>query len=176
MRFGVFALVFADALAGIGVAWLLTRVGPKWRNLVAVGLLGLVIFDFFPAQLTEFSRIESRPLDTWLAQQPGNGAVVQFPFELVEDQAQVYYTLTYNKPFLGGFFNAFPPEQYQRIRSVLSNFPNQDSIDLLKQLGVEYILVDSSYYSDFNQVRTTIENLGLRLLTVIDSEYVYGFP
>jgi hypothetical protein len=101
---------------------------------------------------------------------------VQFPFELAEDQEQVYYTLTYNKPFIGGFFNAFPPEQYLRIQPVLMNFPNQESIDLLKQLGAEYILIDSSYYSDFNKTRMTVESLGLHLLTAIDSEYVYGFP
>jgi hypothetical protein len=176
MRFGIFVFVFADALAGIGIAWLLTRIASRWRMVLAIGLLGLVIFDFFPAPLREFFRIESRPIDTWLAQQSGNGAVVQFPFELAEDQEQVYYTLTYNKPFIGGFFNAFPPEQYLRIQPVLMNFPNQESIDLLKQLGAEYILIDSSYYSDFNKTRMTVESLGLHLLTAIDSEYVYGFP
>ena len=176
MRFGIFVFVFADALAGIGIAWLCTRVRPRWRFALCLGLLVLVIIDFYSTPFKEFSRIESRPIDTWLAMQPGKGAVVQFPFELVEDQEQVYYTLTYNKPFVGGFFNAFPPEQYQRIRPILSNFPDLESIDLLKELGVEYILVDSSYYSDFNQTHVTIESFGLHLLTVIDSQYVYGFP
>jgi hypothetical protein len=173
MRFGIFVMVFADVLAGIGAAWLLSKVQTPWKNVLALGLLLLVIFDFYPAPMKEYSRVESRPIDAWLSEQPGNGAVVQFPFQLVEDQDQVYYTLSYNKPFLGGFFNAFPPEQYQRIKPILMNFPNQESVDLLKELGVQYVLVDSSYYPDFNQTRGNIEKLGLRLLTVMDSEYAF---
>ncbi len=176
MRFGIFVLVFADVLAGLGVAWLFSRVQNRWKYVLAIGLLFLVIFDFYPAPMKEFSRVESRPIDAWLAKQPGDGAVVQFPFQLVENPDQVYYTFTYNKPFLGGFFNAFPPEQYQRIRPVLMNFPNQESVDLLKVLGVEYVVVDSSYYPDFNQTRVNIENLGLHMLTISDSEYVFEFP
>jgi hypothetical protein len=176
MRFGIFVLVFADVLAGLGVAWLLSRVQNRWKYVLGIGLLFLVIFDFYPAPMKEFSDIESRPIDAWLAKQPGNGAVVQFPFQLVENPDQVYYTLSYNKPFLGGFFNAFPPEQYQRIRPVLMNFPNQESVELLKELGVEYVLVDSSYYPDFNQTRVNIENLGLHMLTISDSEYVFELP
>src|SRR4030042_4857110 len=173
MRFGIFVMVFADVLAGIGAAWLLSRVKTPWRSILAFGLLFFVIFDFFPTPMKEYSRIQSRPIDAWLSKQPGDGAVVQFPFQLVEDQDTVYYTLSYNKPFLGGFFNAFPPEQYPRIRPILLNFPNQESVDLLKKLGVQYVLVDSSYYPDFDQTRADIESLGLHLLKVIDSEYVF---
>jgi len=173
MRFGIFTIVFADVLAGIGTAWLLSRVKTPWRSILALGLLFLVIIDFYPAPMKEYSRVENRPIDSWLSEQPGDGAVVQFPFQLVEDQDQVYYTLSYNKPFLGGFFNAFPPEQYQRIRPILLNFPNQESVDLLKKLGVQYVLVDSSYYPNFDQIRADIESLGLHLLKVIDSEYVF---
>ena len=173
MRFGIFVMVFADVLAGIGAAWLLSRVKTPWRSILALGLLFFVIFDFFPTPMKEYSPIQSRPIDSWLSKQPGDGAVVQFPFQLVEDQDQVYYTLSYNKPFLGGFFNALPPEQYQSIRPILMNFPNQESVDLLKELGVQYVLVDSSYYPDFDQTQADIEALGLHLLKVIDSEYVF---
>jgi hypothetical protein len=176
MRYGIFVSLFAIALAGIGAAWLISRVGPRWKTLLSLGLLVLIIFDFYPGIFTQFSLVADRPIDTWLAKQPGNGAVVQFPIELVEDQDQIYPTLTYNKPFIGGFFNAFPPEQYQRIKPVMMNFPDQESIDLLKNLGVEFVLVDSSNYPEFNQVRDSIEKLGLEMLTVIGSEYVYRLP
>jgi hypothetical protein len=99
MRFGIFVMVFADVLAGIVAAWLLSRVKTPWRSILALGLLFFVIFDFFPTPMKEYSLIQSRPIDSWLSKQPGDGAVVQFPFQLVEDQDQVYYTLSYNKPF-----------------------------------------------------------------------------
>jgi hypothetical protein len=173
MRFGIFVILFVDVLAGIGSAWLLAKLKTPWRGVVAVGLICLVILDFYPEPMKEYFRVQDRPIDAWLAEQPGDGAVVQFPFQLVEDQDQAYSTLSYNKPFLGGFFNAFPPEQYQRIRPILMNFPNQESVDLLKELSVQYVLVDSSYYPDFNQTREEIERLGLRQRTEIGSEFVY---
>ena len=45
--------------------------------------------------------------------------MAQFPAIQAEDQDQVYNTLVYEKPFIGGFFSANQPEQYLRIRPVL---------------------------------------------------------
>ena len=113
-------------------------------------------------------------MDAWLATQPNTGAVAQFPFNQESDQGQVYNTLVYQKPFLGGYFNANQPEQYLRIQPVMNNFPSQESVDLLRQLGVTYVVVDSTQYSDYAGVDQTIRSLGLRLLNVSESEYVYG--
>jgi len=74
------------------------------------------------------------------------GTVAQFPFDEESSQGQVYNTLVYQKPFLGGYFNSYAPEQYTRIQPVMDTFPSQESVDLLKKLGVTYVVVDSSRY------------------------------
>lgn len=173
MRFGVFVLLFFCAAAGLGAAWLLKKVRPGLRTALTVILLGLVFLDFYPGEYQEFARIQPRSLDYWLAQQPGQGAVIQFPFEKSEDQEHTYYTLTHGKPFVGGFFNAFPPEQYARLRPLMENFPDERSVSLLSELGVQYVLVDKNSYSDPVAIRRKCEALGLKYVLEMDGQMVF---
>jgi hypothetical protein len=175
MRFGVFALTLVSLLAGLGSAWLFNKF-PTRRYGLAMLLLVFIGLDFYPGIHSRFSIVEARPVDTWLAQQPGNGAVAQFPFSLVVDQDQVYYTLIHGKPFIGGFFNANQPAQYLQIKPVLDSFPDQASINLLNELNFQYILVDSRAYSDFGSVEQRILNSGLVVQTIADSQYVFTWP
>jgi hypothetical protein len=175
MRFGIFVLLFISSLAGMGAAWLLRKVAQKWRTALTVILLGLVIFEFYPGPFSTFSQVTGRPVDYWLATQPGEGAVAQFPFELESVQDHIYYQGIYLKPYLGGFFNAFPPPQYLRISPVMETFPEKESIDLLKDLGVQYILIDARYYDDINSVLSSAEANGLTVIKQFEHDYVLVF-
>jgi hypothetical protein len=86
----------------------------------------------------------------------------------------VYYTLVHQKPFLGGDFNANQPEQYIRIQPVMNNFPSQESVAMLRELGVTYVVVDSARYGNFSKVDRGIQSLGLQLLHIGEKQYVYG--
>lgn len=163
MRFGIFVLLFFCAAAGIGATQLLKHISPRWKNTTLAGLILLVLFDLYPGPYSEFTTVQSRPVDGWLASQPGVGAVVQMPFSIAEDQEQTYYTLAHGKPYVGGFFNAFPPAQYKRIKPVLLNFPDKDSVNLLRELKVRWVLVDPHYYPDWPQTQAAIESYGFAL-------------
>ena len=137
-RAGVLVLGTAIILAGLGLSY--------WRRAspgraLPLAALALVLFEFYPGPFETFSVVEPRPVDVWLREQPGDGAVAEFPAELMTDQLHVYYTLENDKPYLGGFFNAFPPEQYLRTAPVLSNFPSARSVGLLTELRVAYVVV-----------------------------------
>lgn len=176
MRFGLFVLLFNAVLAGFGAAWLLQKLAPRLRPWLAAGLLLLVLLDFYPGPYQQLARVEARPVDHWLAQQPGDGALAQFPFFQVEDQDQVYNTLVHQKPFIGGFFSANQPEQYLRIKPVLENYPDATGTALLRQLGVEWVLFDTTQYPDFFAVRRQVESLGLRYVDTIAGEAVFVLP
>jgi hypothetical protein len=163
-------------MAGLGAHLLLKVRVCAARKWMAAGLLILVFIDFYPGPITNLAPITSSPADYWLATQPDIGAVAVFPFADEANQSQVYDTLIYQKPYLGGFFNANSPEQFTRIQPVMDNFPSSESIDMLKQLGVAYVIVDSSRYSNYLMVDQKIQSLGLRLLQICETEYVYGFP
>jgi hypothetical protein len=175
MRFGLFTLIFFSMTAGLGAYMLTKAVAPRIKPWVGIVLLTLVFIDFYPGYLTGFVTTAARPVDAWLASQPDTGAVAQFPFSQESDQNQVYNTIVNLKPYLGGYFNANQPEQYLRIRPVMDGFPSPDSVAMLEQLGVAYVVVDSSQYSNYPDVDQSIQAFGLQLLHVSESEYVYGF-
>jgi hypothetical protein len=173
MRFGIFALVFFSAGAGLGAGWLLSRVKLRRQPWAAALLLALVFVDFYPGQYGEFAEIETRAVDVWLAEQPGEGAVIQFPFIMGEDQDQTYNTLIHGRPFVGGFFNAFPPVQYARIMPVMEHFPDEASVALLPELGVQYVLVDRDSYDNIEQVRAEAEYQGLVYVDQFGDQLVF---
>jgi len=174
-RIGVFALLSISVLSGLGMDWVRKRVGNRIWTFVAPLMFILVMFEIYPGPYQNFAIVEPRPVDYWLAEQPGDGAVAQFPFYQVEDQDQVYNTLIHGKPFIGGFFNAFPPKQYLRIRPVMEGFPDETSLALLRNLQVKYILVDGTAYEKIVNVQEAIEDLGLELIVVFGDDYVYTF-
>lgn len=173
MRFGIFVILFVSAAAGLGADLMLRRFNSRWQPWLVLLGLGLVFVDLYPGAYREFARVEARPVDHWLAEQPGDGALIQFPFFQVEDQEQTYHTLIHGKPFVGGFFNAFPPAQYQRIRPVMDNFPDEASIGMLADLGVQFVLVDSDEYEDMDEVRRICEENGLRFVERISDQWVF---
>lgn len=154
-RAGILVLLAISVLAGVGLDVLAERVPHHRRGWLITLLFVLLAIDFYPGPFDPWSKVEPRPVDLWLAGQPGGGAVAQFPFDLEEDQLHVYYTLYNQKPFLGGFFNAYPPEQYRRIAPVMATFPSDESLDLLAKLGVQYVLVEGDAY--FDSVKPELE-------------------
>jgi hypothetical protein len=176
MRIGFITLLFACLAAGLGAGWLLRRAGPRRSAPLAALLIALVFLDFYPGPYQNFAPVAARPVDAWLAQQPGQGSVAQFPFLQVEDQDQVYNTLVHGKPYIGGFFSANQPEQYVRIKPLLERFPDENgtqSAALLAELGVEWVLFDLRQYPDFNTLRAQLEALGLSYVATISSEAVF---
>ncbi|MCX6055656.1 MAG: hypothetical protein NTZ74_12230 [Chloroflexi bacterium] len=176
MRFGVFALVFIPVLSGFGFQWIQRKFSAKISALFTVLILGLLLFEFYPGSYAnQLSEPAPREVDLWLAAQPDQGVVVQFPIQESSDVSQTFYTMFYNKPFVGGFFNAYTPVQFSAIESTLSNFPDEGSIDLLKKLFVKYMVVDSSAYPNFNEIQEKMDSYGLVLLTIKNNEYVFSF-
>lgn len=177
MRFGLFALVMTSMMAGLGAHTVLKKLNGKVRNWAYAGILLLAFLEFFPGGLSSWMNVvEGRPVDYWLAEQLGTGAVAQFPFSVEGDQTQVFYTGIYEKPFLGGFFNANSPQQYNDIAPVMASFPSAESITLLHDLGVTYVVVDSSLYEDFELVNHEALEHGLVLIHISENEYVYSWP
>lgn len=176
MRFGTFALVFVPVLAGLGFNLIQKGLSTHKNTLLSTCCILIVFFDFYPGSYAgQLSQPQPRAVDLWLANQPGQGAVVQMPFIQSTDQAQLYYTLFYNKPFVGGFFNANQPPQYQNIQSTLDQFPEANSVELLRKLKVEYIVVDKNSYSDFSAVQEMCSHLGLIQLTDLEGQAVFTF-
>ena len=176
MRIGFFTLLFAAFIAGLGTDLLLKQLNNRQIKWIIPLLICLILFDFYPGSFGgNIQKIQARPVDHWLATQPGNGALVQMPFVKSTDQDQIFYTLTHNKPITAGFFNANQPAQFQYLAPILENFPDQKSVDTLKEYRVEYILIDPLDYPEYGTVEAKMFDLGLEKRTEQSGISVYGF-
>ena len=171
-RYGIFFLLFSSFSAGMGSLWLFRKIKRSWKLVLFSLLLGLIWIDYYPGPYTQFSTVQPRPVDLWLAKQPGQGALIQFPFEKLNNQTQVYYTLFNEKPYVGAYYSAFASDQYLRIYTIMEGFPDEASIDALRQLGVEFVLVDVDEYTDIELLKKQCEELGLKYLVQIDDQIV----
>jgi len=172
MRYGIWVNLCVSLLAGLGLAWLLRRVGRRLRPWVACGVLVLALVDFYPGQIP-LTPLIRRGVDGWLAQQPGQGAVAEFPLERSTLPTLTYCTLIHNKPLITGFFAAGPTPQFRRIQPVLSAFPDRDSVELLRQLGVQWVIVDAQHFPAFQQRQAHMEALSLHPAFADERYYVY---
>lgn len=175
-RFGFFTDLFTTMLAGLGAAAVLKNLSGRWRTLAVMGLIAVVLFEFYPGPYTDqLTKIEPRPLDNWLAAEPGDGAVAMFPFDEVQDQINVYANLITRKPFIGGLFNAYQPVQYTEIEPIMDQFPAAEAVDSLRQLKITYIVVDKNRYPNLTDLDSQLTSQGLTRLADLPDYRVYGF-
>lgn len=173
-RFGVFVMLFVQVLMAFGLSFTWEYIRSQAGRAVLTFLLLLaVVAEFYPGIYDRTFSADGRPVDAWLAQQDDAGAVIQFPFDQVENQDLVYATLTNGKPFVGGAFSSFPPQQYQSIKPVMQNFPDAASVALLDQLGVTYVLADANHYTNDAELISACETLGLDYIDTMGEELVF---
>lgn len=170
-RAAVLPLTVVCALAGVGVDVIRRRA--THRRAIPWLILGLLLLDIYPGPFSQFAAVGPRPVDLWLRRQTATGAVAEFPFELETEQIHVYYTLENGKPYLGGFFSAFPPAQFSRIEPILTEFPNENGLATLENLGVRYLLMQPSAYEDFEGIEAELRDLGLTRTAAFEETVVY---
>ena len=179
MRYGFFVILFVAVLAGSGAAWLIRRSGPRLGSVLGAVFLGLCLLDFLPPTMS-LTRVEGRPVDAWLRQQPATGAVAQFPFvEAADSQAQIFYTLVHMKPYIGSNYGSFATSQYNSVRFILEEFPNPESIRCLRDLGVRYVVVDDEWYDardEMDDVHLALTRHGATRAVVLAGQHVYVLP
>jgi hypothetical protein len=143
-RFGVVVLACVAALAALGFDAAAARVRPYARWAVGalfLVLLGFVLFDF--ASTSIWASTSARPVETWLAQQQGNGSVIWLPNPGIVEDEQIFKTTVTGKPIAFGA-STFPPPQIVILKELLLGFPDQASVAALDKAGVRWIVWQKS--------------------------------
>jgi len=183
-RLGLVTILGVAVLAGYG--WQELRQGRPWQRLarsparglaLSTVLLGLALLDVaaFPYALGSTS-VQARPVDRWLASQPDDGAVMEFPVNKALSGYALYMSRTHGKRISFGYGTFFPRE-FNEKRGVLEAFPSSACVALLKVWGVRYVLVGSrSYGSAWSQMEQALSSAdsGLRLAVQMDDLPVYA--
>ena len=144
-RFGFLFLLGVAGLAGFGLTGLRSRWGGRrWMTAVTVGCLVLVNLEALRAPVG-YSRFQGfSPIYTAIAQDPGAGAVVEFPFppraRFDRNASYVLASTVHWRPLLNGY-SGFAPASYSDTAERLQTFPDQSAIRFLRGRDVTHVVV-----------------------------------
>lgn len=147
-RFAGLVMLCGSVLAGFGAADLRSRLSPMrfGRAAFAIVIIAMVAeFLCVPQPITTVATGDRVPeVYRWLAAQPDDTVVLDYPVDLAEnDQLYMYYSALHWKRIVNGVSGWSPPEDIAKFL-VLNSFPAPESIEVLRFLGVRYVIVHST--------------------------------
>ncbi len=147
-RFMLLAVLGLAVLAGIGFDRLTARLAmPRRRALAAIAGIGLVA-EFSAVPLgTEAYRVDIPAIDRWLASQPTPFVVAELPEggERLHTEYMLHSTAHWQKTIEG--YSGFRPPLHEQLYRELAHFPDDTTLERLRQIGVNYIVVHTDLYS-----------------------------
>jgi hypothetical protein len=148
-RMGLMTGFSLAVLAGYGAARLAGRLrspASARAMFAGVGLLMLVEYASWPLELWMAPR-EAPPSYADILRDRGDSptaVLFEFPTLITSDPSYLYYSTFHWQYLINGYSGFFPPS-YIRLARALKNFPDQPSIDAIKQHGVRYVVVHGEY-------------------------------
>ena len=153
-RFMILALLGIALLAGMGFDRLRRRMSLRAGDALPVVLGAALVAELAVAPLDPTPyRFEIPAVDHWLARQPGRFAVAEFPAPgtkggLPAARQQTVYmmhsTAHWQKTIHG--HSGIEPEFHSRLYARLLDFPSNDSLRALLDVGVKYVVVHPDLY------------------------------
>ncbi len=172
-RFGLIVILAVAVLAGLGTATL-TRY--RHGRIIAALVWAGILIEFAPMPFAlGYSYVQPQPVDRWLAGQPGSGLVIQFPLDRTWYGYPLYEARWHGKPVAYGY-GTFVPQRYREDAGPLAGFPDVDSMNLLREWGVRYIVIARDSLGDrAPAVLDALDrNLALRLAWQGQDQTIYA--
>ncbi len=149
-RFGVLAMLAVAVLAGFGVERVLARLGGSTKRAVAAGavICALLLVDFAVAPYPYgYSEVRGQPSDLWLRDRGEPGPIIQFPLEKTWYGWMLYPQRVHGRPMAYGY-GTFMPQAYEQSTEILKSWPSEESLGLLRDWDIRYVLVGARSYGD----------------------------
>ncbi len=154
-RLAVMVQIFLFGLAGFGlsIVW-----GKRWgRRLIAVVLVLLVLVEVVP-QPGRLYAVPEQAFEAawigWLADQPGEGAVLMLPMSQDSGVAAfepivigMLQGLEHGRP-LGNGYSGFFPSSYRSLKGGMTHFPDEETIQHLQMTGFSYLIIDQAWWDE----------------------------
>jgi hypothetical protein len=175
-RFSIVVMLGFSLLAGAGLLLALHDVERptlrRFRAGIAIVAIALMLFEAWIGPVPTVP-VEPRPVDLWLAQQPDNAPIMEFPLSAALSGPGMYYTRFHGKPVTYGY-GTYLPFLYREQHPALLTFPSDESLDQLKTWGVHYVLVttDTLQYENFKMAQVDAQPRLQHVIT-LDNIEVY---
>ena len=171
-RLGVVVLMALSVLAAMGAARLLVPLPGRWRVAALAALGAAVVAEGWAGPLVlapvdAHGRLADRTTYQWLAQQPP-GAAIELPiveWAIAPTLTYQYATLRHGHPIVNGYsgYGSSLQEFLGGGASPLNDLDRMDeALELLRAVGVHYVLVHPRDYEDPTVGAETAAAIGAR--------------
>jgi hypothetical protein len=150
VRFGYLVLAAVAALAAFGLAAMRVRLVDRPGLRLALSVASLLLVTVEAARLpVGYSPVHRTPgVYRLLATKPVN-AMVELPLftadAISRNRIYMLHATVHWKPLLNGY-SGFIPTSYRRHADALRSFPDPDSLEYLRQLGVTHVVVHENLF------------------------------
>ncbi len=173
-RIHILTMLGLSMLAGFGVMRLRARFPSLSRSALAVALVLLICVEYLSVPIPTIVVDDVPAVYGWLAEQPGDFAVMQYPLGSSDDH-QVRYSIQYQynsrlhgKKLVNGYSGFFSPV-FAALDDQAEGFPSDRRVTDLEALGVRYVVVDQAYYHDRAiQIRQNLRTFEPRMMRVAE--------
>jgi hypothetical protein len=184
-RMWAIVMLCIAVLAGLGLRALLERVGGR-RALVLLAALSVVAAAEFMPTLP-WDRYINRgpatlePAYEWLVENDPDSVVAEVPFATPADSfretPRMYRSAHGWWELVNGYASYFP-EGYADTRRALNTFPEEESLEKMRELGAEYMILHPGLYDEDGEdgearVRAADENPELERITGAGDAILY---
>jgi hypothetical protein len=185
-RFIIMVAFSLSVLSGFGMTNLLShvkRISGKVAITVFISVLLLFEYASFPISMASIPTGEKVPLVyQWLSKKKGDFPVLELPLprepsEFWIEALRVYYSTYHWKKLVNGYSGYFPPDYYFLYQKGMKGFPSEDSIKILKKLGIKYLIIHFDEYGELGRegMRPTLTNYegSIRPVIRFENDVVY---
>lgn len=162
-RFDTLVNLSLGVLSAYGVAFLLARIEDRrWKGLAAAALVAVLIAEYASSPLIAPVPAPTR-IDSLLSKRPPS-VIVELPLESRRgfwgsfDWLYMYQGIGHFGRMLNGYSGHAPASFYQ-MREAMASFPDDRSMDFLRKLHVDYVVVRAGLYEP-EQGGALLEQMG----------------
>ena len=145
-RYGIFVFFALAVMAGYGFCALAKKIKEQRIIIAVTGLVVVLLnveFMVLPHKMSFVpSRKEIPETYKWLAEKKEDFAVLEFPFfqRMGRESVYSFFSIFHQKKLVNGYSGFIPP-YYHYIRELFDFFPSTQSVNVLKSLGVKYVII-----------------------------------
>ncbi len=183
-RFIMIAALALSIFIAYGVSWLL-RQWPRHSPWLLGVIVPLLMLELCCLPLVNFPVATAKNIPAvyrWLGQQPQPKVILEMPLphkleETWQETYYMYYSLYHGKQLVNGYSGYFPHSYFYLCRTGMRDFPSPLAMGLLRELGIDYLILHRHKYPPeaWRQMTTRLKGYHdrLQLERCCGSSYVY---
>ncbi|MCB8968081.1 MAG: hypothetical protein H6660_14425 [Ardenticatenaceae bacterium] len=141
-RIGMVVAIGLGILAGMGLTALTQRVKQPIRPLLLLAAFAILLLELNTQPQPQVTAIDGmvREVDAWLAAQPEQHVIMEYPLWHTPKAQSLYYYLAHQQKMVQGY-SIIWPATFLKMRPTLETWPEETAVNLLADIGVDYVLV-----------------------------------